>query len=482
MIDFRQGYKNQTLLFMVSRYISFGITFVRGILVASILGPLMFGIWGFLTLAQQYLSYTSFGLPYAVNVELATDTSDVEKKRAEIIGASLSITGLIATGILLLGIGLQISGIHLFEKYSFSKYVLAICLVVALNHIQTLFASIYRVYRKLGRIAISELISAIFPLAAAMIFRGSILILALLYALIFAGVLSVIVFIIRMPFKVSFRFNLLFWKQLLSIGIPLLVYNVSFYLITILGRTIIGAFYSVDTMGRYSLANSITSATLLGLNAVAFVVFPEILSKTHAGIPDDYVASVVRKVNDLYGISVFLVVFCVILGLPVLFLVLPQYRSIESTLIILLLSQAVFSVSFGYNCLAIARKKQALVAGISIITAIIVGSLSVVVALLRMNFSWIAIAVLIGSFVFTIWQAELGKTLITKKLKRSDYFPSILPLGILVPILIILFGTFINNSSLAGLIGIIILIISNKRKIRLLWNNVIGKTPKIIKN
>lgn len=457
-------------MFTANRYLSYGLQFVRGILVARFLGPQMFGIWGFLLLVQQYLSYTSLGLQYAVNVELATESTTAPKKRAELIGSALIFTALISGGLVLLGFWIQTGGIPLFEKYFFTRYVLAISVICGFNHLQQLFANIYRVYGKLARIAVSELLSAVFPLMTVLLFKGEILIQALLSALVLSGIISLTIYIVKVPFKIAFKFNLYYWRQLLAMGIPLLVNNVSYYLITVSGRTIISAFYSVQTMGYYSLANTISAATLLGLNAVSWVFFPGILSRTHAGISDEMAEGVVKKVNELYATAAFLAVFGMILGLPVIFLFLPQYQPVAGALSVLLLSQALLSVSFGYNCVAIARKKQLKVAGISMIAAIVVAGLSLLVALFKMSFTWIAVAVLVGASVYTLWLTRLGERMLERDRVGIGYMKSVLPWGSLAAILIFLAGIPVGYPTPAGLIGAAIFILTNRQKVGLVWN------------
>jgi O-antigen/teichoic acid export membrane protein len=468
MIDLRRVFKNPILLFTANRYIGYVLLFVRGLLVAKFLGPEMFGIWGFLMLAQQYLAYTSFGVQYALNVELSTETSTTPEKRAEWIGTALIHTLLILGGLILLGLGIQVSGISFFQKYSFNRYALVLGLNTGLNMLQDLFATAYRAHRKLARVAVSEMLSAVVPLLAVLIFRDESLIDFLFAALILQGLITIAQYSIRAPFKIAFKFNFHYWKQLLTVGGPLLVYGASFSLITVSGRTIISIFYPAEIMGYYSLANNITAATLLGLNAVSWVVFPDILSRTHADIPDDVAAEVVQKVNNFYGTSVFLTVFGVILGLPVLFFFIPQYQPATGALSVLLLAQAIFSISFGYNCVAIARKKQMKVAGISVITTIIVTGLSLLAALLKMSFMWVAVAVLIGAFVYSLWQAHLGAHLLNMDRDGLGYLKSVLPWGSLAATLVFLVGILAGHPTPMGLFGMAIFVLANRQKLKLL--------------
>jgi len=450
---------------MASRYTSYGLNLLRGIIVAKFLGPQMFGVWGFLMLMQQYLSYTSLGLQYSITVELTTTSIVEQEKQVRFMGSAFAMTTVISCGLVLLGFGIQVSEIPLFEKYSFNQYAFVLGVIVGTQHFQHLFTNIYRVHGKLTRIAVSEMVSAVIPLTVVLIFRGSDLINPLLVALMVSGFLSISIYLIRAPFKIVFGFNVGYWKQLLAIGVPLLVYSASFYLITISARTIISIFYPAETMGYYSLANTITTATLLGLNSVGWVIFPDILSRTHSSVPDDLAMGVVRRVNDLYGTSVFLAVFGVILGLPMLFFFLPQYQSAADTLSVLLLSQAILSISFGYNCIAIARKEHLKVAGISMIAALVVTGLSLLAVLFKLNFTWIAVAALVGAFVFTLLQARLGVRLLGQENTEIGFVTGVLPWGSLAATLIFLVGILIGYSTFAGLIGVTIFIITSRRKI-----------------
>ncbi len=477
-VDIQRVLKNPILLFAASRYVGYGLQFVRGILVAKFLGLYLFGVWGFLMLVRQYLSYTSLGLQYAINVELATESVDDPEKQEQIVRVALTTTALIAGLLSLSGLGIQVFGVPLFEKYSFNQYAVALGVIAGLGHLQQLFANIYRVHGKLARIAASELFVAAVSLLAALLFRGEALILALLGAMILSGVVSIAIFMIRAPFKVSLSFDIRHVRHLLSIGIPLLIYAVSFYLITVAGRTIISVFYSVETMGYYSLANTITATTLLGLNAVIWVVFPDVLSRTREGLADEAVARTVQKVNDLYGTSVFLAVFGMILALPLLFLFLPKYKPVRGALEVLLLSQAILSLSFGYNCAAIARKQQLKVAGISLIAVAVVTSLGLLAALLKFHYVWIAVSILAGSFVFTILQTRLGSRMLNKGNVQTEYFKSVLPLGGLVAIMFVLVGSLMGNSTLGGLTGLAVFIITSKEKLALLWSFGVQKMMK----
>jgi O-antigen/teichoic acid export membrane protein len=477
MFDPLRILKNKVVLFTSSRYLGFGLQFARGILAAKFLGPELFGVWGFLMLVQQYLAYSGLGIQYAVNAELATTKNVDTNERSELIGSSLLITTIISLIVFFIGLGIQSTGYPLFEKFNFNDYVLSICAIVSLYNLQQLFTNIYRVYGKLTHIAGTELISAIVPLVTVLIFKDSPeLINLLLGSLILSGLISNLIFLFNMPCKVIFRINNYQSRRLIAMGIPLLIYNFSHQLITTSGRTLVSNFYSLEDMGYYSFSNNITTGVMLGLNAVSWVFFPNILSRTHADIPNDEVFRVVEKIKDLYNISVFLVVFIVILISPLLFTFLPQFRQSLSSLNILLLAQAVLSASYGYNCVAIARKQQMKVAGISGISAVFVVASSWLIGTLKGGISWIAVAVLAGAFLYTFLQANLGTRLIDRKVIGISALISTISWGSLLSIIILLVGILTGHSFVAGLLGLSVFILSNWQKIKLIPKFVYEKS------
>ena len=467
--------KNPIILFTGSRYISFGLLFLRGIIIAKILGPYFFGIWGFLTLSLQYLNYTSLGVEYATTVELATGNKIESRQSNRINSTAISLTLFISIILLLFAVTLNFYQISFLEKYSFNQFVVLVVIIAGITNLQQVLTNIYRVYKKLTKIAIIELFTAVVLLITALMFTGELLVYALLAAMIVAGLISLGILLNNPPFPISLMIDKQIASSLLIIGIPLLIYNVSYFLIMNSARTILSIFYSVETMGFYSLANAVTTATLLGLRTIVWVVFPDILSRTHVGIHDDLAFKTVDKVNILYSTSVFFVVFVIILLLPFLFIILPQYKPAIDTIVILLLSQAVLSASFGYNSIAIARRNQNKVAKISILTVIVVTTLSLLVSYFQLNFVWIAGCVFIGSVFYTLLQIRLGSIILNLKDVGIKHFESVVSLGSIFAVVCFLIGIIFNQLTIFSVIGLCIFIGFNIDKLKFIGTYAINK-------
>jgi hypothetical protein len=446
--------KKTLLTFTMSRYATYGVLLVRGIVVASCLGPHLFGILSLLTLIQTYLSYSSLGIQYAINVELATESASNPEESKKRIGAALGSTMIIAGVVVLIGVGGQFGNISFLRQYSVNRYAIILSVCVGFTHIQQVLANIYRVHGKLLRIGITELMAAGLPLMAVIFFRGEQLIMAVLVSMMLSGILCVLVYALRTPLTLSCSIDFPCARRLVFLGVPLLIYAISIYLLTLSGRTITGIYYPIDTMGHYSFASSISSASMLGLSSIAWVIFPDVLSRTKDGEPDDRVREIVERVNQLYSTSAFVIVFAVLLICPVIFRMMPQYEAARVLFDILIMSEGVLCIAFGYNCVAIARKKQLKVACVALISVAIATILGLCVAVKGMNIVWIPVAVLGGAFTFVLFQAYVGLGLINAGKQHVHWIRTILPWSTMVAAVVFVAGSMLGYRELGWVAGV----------------------------
>jgi len=432
---------------------------------AKILGPYFFGIWGFINLVLSYLSYTNMGIQYAINVELSLKDKKNHNEVALFIGNSLFVTLCICTILVLIYIVVKISGIDLFPTYSFSQYALLVTLIASLNQFGQVFANIYRSYGRVSRIAITEILLSVFTLLCVFIFKGVTLIEGLLFTMASVGLISIIIYMVRSPIKIKLSININIIKTLLSKGLALLIYSISFNLIMLSATTIISIFYSVEKMGCFSLANSITTATLLGLGAITWVLFPTFLWKLRADITDVEARAIVTKITKVYSTIVYLIVFIVIMVSPLIFLYLTQYAPLAPALNYLLLSQAILSSCIAYNSLAISRNKQYSVVRISLMSLALVLVMGLLVAYLKLEFTVVALTVLMAITAYSTFQTRLGNSLIGIDTSIVASIKQILPLNLIIPVLIIIIGNIMDYPQTTGLIGLMIFVVLNYRDI-----------------
>lgn len=463
--------KNPLVLFTASRYFGYALQFLKALLIAGILGPEAFGLWGFLTLVSQYLGYSRLGAEYAATVFLATSARDESPQH---ITRSLALVMFSLIFLFLLGFVVQIIEIPIFQKFDFRSYSTMVLIVVGLQNVQAVLTNVYRVYRGLVRIAAAELLSVLIPLLAIFLFPADELIQALLGAMVLSAIMAISIFVIQAPFSLFTKIELHSLKIVIAAGIPLLLYNVSVYLITDSGKIVVSALYSVQTMGYYSFATSITRAVLLGVNAIAWVILPAVLSKVHLGVDDSIAFRSIRRVNRLYRTALTTLMLSTIIALPVLFNIMPDYKPIESTLIILLLSQIVSGIGFGYSSVSTARKKYVQAATLSAVATGISALLCLTIAWLQLDVTWIALSILVGLTVNTMLQIQLGRSLLKVSAAETEGWMQIFPPGIILAVLSVLVSSLVGYTEIGAVLAILIFIVLDRDDLRCLYNYALG--------
>jgi hypothetical protein len=451
--------KSAFVLFTVSRYFIYVLQFGKGLLIAGILGPAAFGLWGFLALVSQYLSYSKLGSEHAVTLFLSTEEHSGAPK---IIARALLISSFSLVFLFALGLTVHYIDIPVFQKYDLQSYVVLLA-VVGLQNIRSVLTNAYRVYRSLYRITTVEFLDVLLPLGAIFLFPAEQLVDALLVTMVVSGFLGILIYVLRSPFPIFTKVEPSSLIPFVWAGIPLLVNTVAIYLVTDVGKMVVAALYPVQTMGYYSFASSITNGVLLGLGAVTWVIFPTVLSKVHLGINDDVAVRTIHKVTSLYRTALAVLILSAILVSPVLFLFFSSYRAIETTLAILLLSQLVYGIAFGFSSVSAARKRYFQAAGLSILSASVSAVLCLTAGLLQLDVIWIAFSVLTGLALQTILQVRLGRSLFSIQSDVSREWASIFSPGVISATILIVVGSLAGYLVTGAIFGIVAFIVLDRR-------------------
>lgn len=406
----------EELYFVLLRYFNFFLQALRGFALAYYLGPFLFGVFGYIMLYQQYLSYTNIGIQYSVNAELAliTNSESQEVKKKRIIDSAFSLTSIISVFLLFIAFLIYFNKIELFPFEGSYKYSFILISLTILTHFQQIFVNILRIEKKIKEIILSDIIISLSILSIILFFDGVNLVNAVFY--VWAIVLACVVLYFKFLYSRNINFTTDEVKLLLKVGLPLLIYNFSYYLMGLILRTLVGLFYPTIIMGYFSFANNITTAVMLGLDTITWVIFPSVIAKLAAGSFNnlelrDYLISFTNKLV----VIVFTVIFASLLVLPLLFLILPQYKMVEYSLSILLINQIIFNSAFAMISLCIARKMYLQIAIISLLSVTISGTMSLLFSIYHFNFIWLAVSNIIGSLIFI----NILILFITKKINIS---------------------------------------------------------------
>lgn len=396
-MDIVIGFGKKEIYFVFFRYLLYAILAIRGFIFAYYLGPFFLGIYGYIMLYQQYFSYSNLGFQYSVNYEFAV-TAEIERKK-KIVNSALTGTLIVSFFLVIVSVFIFYNKVPLFPINMSYKYIVVLILITILSNFQQIFINVFRAEKLLHPIIIAELIIAISSLLVVPFYSGIDLVNAIFYVWVISLVLTFIYFLKSYPNKISFDVSYIF--NLTKIGFPLLIYGFSYFLMSQIARTLIGAFYPIEVMGYFSFANNITTSIMLGLETITWIIFPTMIAKLASedfskGDMGNYIASFT---NRLLVLVLLIVSFSIVL-LPILFKFLPNYEPIHYSLIILLVNQVVFNAGFVFVTLFIARKMHIQMAVLGLLSAAISGTISFIFSFYEFHYIWLVVSNILGSLFF----------------------------------------------------------------------------------
>ena len=189
-------FSNKAILYVISRYATYIIQFINSLFIAIYLGPFYLGIWGFINLVIGYISQLNFGISNSVNVIISVNKQDnayVQK----IVGNGLSMIMGLSFLVMLFFLISNATNLHIGDRYHFNDYIVPVCIIAVLTHLNNYFATIFRVYGKIFAIALNQSLYPVLVLFIIPFFRGE----SLLWAMVVINCVSFIASFVLFLFK-----------------------------------------------------------------------------------------------------------------------------------------------------------------------------------------------------------------------------------------------------------------------------------------
>jgi O-antigen/teichoic acid export membrane protein len=444
----RKLFQNKVVVFILSRYFSYVLQFVNSLLIAYFLGPFYLGIWGFLNLALQYLAFGNFGLDLSLNVLLSTgDFADV-KRQSRVSGTAFLATGISSALYLLIALAIVCSGSDLFPKYHFNEYLLPVVFISCLNYFNVLLLNVCRAYSIFGPISIFQTTIQLLQLPMFIMFRNTELIWSLLIVSACAHAISLVIFLRKIPFRMNFKVDFSILKELYRRGFSLLSYALTFYILLLSTRTVVGYFYPVETLGLFTFACNIASAVIVGLSSMEFVLFPKMLNRFSIEQLTPGSVNTFREVRYLYMATTFFVVVCGLLCYPVLLLFFSDYADTVISFSYLVLSQVIISSGFGYATLIVSRGREYYLVVHGLIALFINMIFSILgYYLLAVPFHLMPLFLIFAFIYYDFKVIKMGRSLLGMKNGWLTIARDMMPIRLAIPLLI-LFASFVTEFTL----------------------------------
>ena len=453
------------------RYLILFISFITSIILAARLGPYYYGVWGFVLLLLSYFQYFDFGISDSITVILVQNKNNISKTNDFEVN-SLLLSSILGIFVVFIAIYYSIWDIPAFEKYNLGNIFYFVCVIAILAYFNKLFFKVYRVKGKIFEIGFYQSITTILVIIVVFLSNEKRLIYFLIFAYILGYLLSSIIFVRGRGISFSGEINVNFCKTIFNKGFLLFLYNFFFYLILLSTRTIISFYYTVEEFGFFTFSAVMANAILIILDAFAILVIPKVIDKFNSN-NNAIIETTINSIKTNYVHLSFGMMCLLVFFYPFLLNFLPKYSSSLKVLNLLSLAVVFSTNSFGYSMYLRAINKEKTLAFISLISLIINISISLFLAIvLKVNYSYVVFSIMISYFIFTYLCVYYGK----KELKQSVNFFHVLneslPLRLLIPTLLIILITFLNNKILT-FIPLLVFILLNIKQITMIYNTVI---------
>ena len=464
-------FKNKNILYLLTRYFTYGIQFLVSIYIAISLGPYYFGIWGFILLLINYFAIFDFGIANAVNLLIIQNKDNQQKVERYFT------TGLIFVSVLnfLVGIFFLYNFFYpldIFIKFDLTGQTWLICLIVMNINYSNLLMHLFRINNKLSQISFYQSVVPILLLIAVFVFEGESLLNNLILCYVFGNILSLIFFVSGKILPVLRKPKLTDLNDIFKRGFFLFLYNVSFYLIILSLRSFISAYYSIEEFGLFSFAFTLGNSILLFLQAISFLIYPKVVSVLNK-LENDKVLESLRNLRRIYLTLTYLMLFIGLLITSVGIEFVPKYINSFKMIGLCSLTIVLYSNSFGYGTYLISKGHERINALISISCLMInIVICYILITYLRFPYELVIFATMVAYFIYTYLTVYFTKRNIG--FKSQSIMSNLLDcfgINILVPYLISLVLIVFNYKSLT-FVPLVIFILLSKRDILFLLLNI----------
>lgn len=454
---------NRIVLYMGSRYLTYFVQFLSSLFIAAKLGPYYLGIYGFLLMILNYFLIVNFGIPTSATI-LIVQNKDNKKKSENYETISMVLIGFLGLIIIIAALYYYYFGIPAFDKYQTGYLLYFVCAIAIISQVNTLLSAIYRVKGRLFEVAFFQSIVPFLILIVLFCAKGKILLSFLIGAYLIGNILSMSLFLYRKMISFKGKPNMIDSKIILNKGFFLFIYNVCFCMIILSTRTIVSIFYTIEQFGYFTFAYTLTNSVILFIDAFTAIIFPKIIDKLNSKNLEEIEATIKSLRSNYISLSHGLMYF-VMLFFPLLLMFIPKYSNALVIINMISLTLILYTNSFGYCSLLIAKNKEKIVALISLVVLLFNIALSMfLVRIVQIGYEYVIIGTSFSYFLFSYLCVYFGK----KTLRQNASFISVMkdcfPIQQLIPFIIMtVILCFKNNNFI--LIPFIVFIVLNIKSI-----------------
>lgn len=454
-------FRDRIFTFIFFQYFSYVIQICNSLVIAKLLGPYYFGIYGFMLLIIQYLSYSNFGVQFSLSFFLSKNLNRINNKERRVLGLTYISTIITSIFIVLIGIAILPFEIGILDKYFFSDFLIWVLGIGIINNWNQVYVNLYRNFGKYNQISAFYVLPQILILLVLFFVSKNFFSIKLLLGSQFLGfAFSLLLFNLHSPLKPKWQIRLPEVKGFYQKAIALMLYNFCFYLFIISTRSLIGLYYNVEEMGIFSFSNSISNAITMGLGVVSFIVFPKFIHKLKGDMSNEDTFDYLKRNQSLFFYLTSLLTFLAISIYPFFITIFPQYKDSVVLFSLLMIAQLIQSSLFGYSELLLSRNFEKKLI-INSIFAFIVNICGIYLLHLYVSFHYIPLMTVFSVLIYVcLTIRDAGRILNIRGLQKLlKLLFTVFPINTLIPLFLILFLIFIDNGEKYFCISIVVFLL-----------------------
>lgn len=467
-------------MYMVTRYATYGLAFLVSMSIAEKMGPYYYGIWGFLLMIFCYFNLINWGVPQSVQVLLIQnrESSDVSanfEKTGLYLMCFISLSCLLVIGYYLLG------GFDIIHNNNIGLYLVAICACGVFNYFNLYYSKIYRTRNRLFELSFQQTSVVVLMFISMLFFKGPSLLAALVLSYVLATFCSLLFYLFGGAAVFSGSYKSDYSKVIIRKGFLLFLYNSGFYLIITSTQTLISNSYRIEEFGYFTFSYTLGYAVFQLLDAFAYLITAKLLYKYQSS-DMKVVLSTIRIVRDNFVSLFHGLTYLAMMFFPILLLFMPKYAHTLFLICLCCLTMLLYTNSFGYSTMLMARNREKILAGIatsSLALNVLLGL--VLIHVIHVSYEYVIVATMVTYIYFAVMCVYFGRKELGLPLSLFDFLDDCFPIGLFVPFIGTLLLFVLGYSHLVFL-PFCLFVLFNMKVLRSIFHTFVQilKNPKII--
>jgi O-antigen/teichoic acid export membrane protein len=344
------------LNFLLFKFMAVGLSAVRSLLLAALLGPASYGVFGTLIIIQQFLGYAALGIREGTSVALV-QTSCVFDEQARVRSSAL----LWGAGV---GLMTTLSCLVLYTFDILNSSYVWVGVIAMMSILNDILTNINRAAEQLSKIAILELFYNVPSIIILLLMWKSVTITAVLMALTVGLTFSVCGHIRSLNLWRDWQPDRATVRRLLTTGLPLAF--LSGLILLVNSSLVLLANYKLDQteIGKVVFAANVCTILMFALNAVAWASTSRSMRTFNVAVNSEMELFRAERMRLAFRFSIVVVTLLALASGWILPMTLPDYTGAEEYILYYCLAQSYCLILFDeINYLIISNRSWRVISG-----------------------------------------------------------------------------------------------------------------------